>query len=246
MIGSDAIIRSQDIDDAQLIGKEIKLITEQFPGKPLSSKVMSIRDGNLIIDKSGSGGLVNQLIHRQNIKVRFEYKGEPVEFTSLILPRTSGRIQIPLAPDITPLVRRQFVRFNLEKNIRLTYFDTGNIKSARLNKLKWIETAIANIGGGGVMSEMPNALSHDYYVILNLDFENIQVPDLLIGRVCHSHLGRDKKNLVGIEFIVKETVKEQLPHSLIRNLPPGIFAFDQDTRRELARRLEKTYGKNIE
>src|SRR3989304_3135803 len=91
------ILSSQTIDYSKLVGREIQLRTEQFSGRILSTKVIAITDGNLIIDRSGSAGRIDQLITNQNIEVIFDYKGESVGFTSKIIIPRPGRVQIPIA-----------------------------------------------------------------------------------------------------------------------------------------------------
>jgi len=245
MSSNSVIISSNDVDYNALVGRKVDIVTEQFPGKVLNAKVVGINNKSLVLDRSGSSGLINQLVGRQNLEVRFDYKGEPVVFVSTISPSTEGRIQVPIASDVKPLVRRQFVRFDLEKDIRLTYFDIRYIKTARLNKMKWMEISTANIGGGGLLAVMPAALEDDNYLIMNLGFEDLNIPHLLMGRVCHCRRDDNKKYLVGVEFIVKEYHKDNLPSSLLRNLPGSIFVFDDEARKKLACYLAEKYGNNI-
>jgi c-di-GMP-binding flagellar brake protein YcgR len=245
MSSDTIVINSRDIDYTGLVGRKVSIVTEQFPGKMLSAKVLAITNNALVIDRSGSSGLVNQLVARQNLEVRFDYKGEPVVFTSTVSSPQEGRLQLPIAPDVRPLVRRRFVRFDLEKDIRLTYFDDKHIKTARLNKLKWLETFTANIGGGGLLAVMPTILDNDNYLIINLGFDDLDIPHLMLGRVCHCQKDESKKFLVGVEFVTREYHKEVLPSSLTRNLPPGVFMFDNKARIKLAQYLAKKYGNKI-
>ncbi len=246
MSSNAALINSAKIDCSILVGKRIKIITEQFPGQALTTRIMSTGDNNLVLDKSGSEGKISQLIQKQNVNVQFEYKGQAIAFTSTIATSDSGRILIPIAESISPMVRRKFVRFEMDKVIRLTYFDEGNIKTARLNKLKWFETTIANIGGGGVLVFMPSMLADDNFILMNMNMDNLEFPHLILGRVCHSHRN-DKNNIVtGIEFITRENGGKIIPSSLVRNLPEAIFQFSNGTAKNLAKYLEKNNGNNIE
>jgi c-di-GMP-binding flagellar brake protein YcgR len=246
MIVKETLIDGNKIDYTILVGKNIHLITEQFPGIKLSTKIVSISDNNLVLDKSGSSGKIGQLIHRQNIMVQFEYKSEQVSFGSTIGTTSEGRIQIPLASNVNSLVRRKFIRFDLEKDVRLTFFDEPGIRSARLSKLKWIETSTVNVGGGGVLVVVPIALKKNDYVIMNFAFEKFELPHLILGRVCHGYRNSTKKIVAGIEFITRENAVRMLSPGLIRNLPQAALLFEDGTGKELAGFLEENNRINME
>jgi c-di-GMP-binding flagellar brake protein YcgR len=236
------VIDCDDIDHSVLVGREIKIRSEQFPGRVLYSKVIGVIERNLVIDRTGSLGLINQLVGSQNVEVHLTYKGEPIVFSSQISKPKEGRIQIPLAKNIIPQVNRRFVRVGLCKDIRLTYFDNISISSARLNKLKWLETKTVNMCGGGMLVEIPANLSNDYYTILHLGFQEFEMPSLLVGGIRHSREGTKNLYYIGIEFIVNEDHIERLPKALIRNLPPKLFEFNERIREDLSVFLIEKYG----
>jgi c-di-GMP-binding flagellar brake protein YcgR len=240
----EPIIIGKDVDFASLLGCEIKLKTEQFPKRMLVTKVVSISGGNLIIDRSGSDGLVDQLIGKQNVVVFMDYKGQKVKFSSNISKPREERIQIPIADVIVPIIVREYERINMVKDVRLTYFDSASISSARLNKLKWLETNTKNLSGGGMLVEIPASLSNDYYMILHLGLDNFEIPKLLLGKICHSNQGDNNHYHTGVEFITREACREKLSKALLRNLPPTLFIFDRKMRRELASFIAGNLNKN--
>jgi hypothetical protein len=238
-----AIINSRDMDRSILIGREIKIRSEQFPGRMLTSRIVGFSGDNLVIDRSGSSGLIDQLIGHQNIEVSLIYKGQPVVFQSVILKPREGRIQIPLASRVVPQLRRQFIRYDLHQKVRLTYFDDASLSMARLNRLKWLETGTINMCGGGMLVELPTLLSAFNFVLVHLDLEGFSTPGLLVGRICHGYQAESKNCFVGIEFIIKEKRLDKIPSGLIRNLPARVFDFDGETRRKLSLYLTEKYGK---
>ncbi|RKX21767.1 MAG: hypothetical protein DRP51_03660 [Candidatus Zixiibacteriota bacterium] len=246
MSSNGVLIDRAKIDCSVLVGKRIKINAEQFPGQVLTTRIMSTGGNNLVLDKSGSDGKISQLIQKQNANVQFEYKGQAIAFTSTIVITDGGRVLIPMAESLNPMVRRKFVRFDMEKTIRLTYFDERNIKTTRLNKLKWFETTIANIGGGGILAFMPSMLADDNFILMNMNMDNLEFPPLILGRVCHSHRNNKKKIVTGIEFITREISGKIIPSSLIRNLPEAIFQFNNGTVRYLTKYLEENNRNNIE
>ncbi len=233
------IIDSRNIDFASLLGTEIRLKTEQFPNRMLQSKIISISSGNLVIDRSGSNGLVDQLIGKQEIEVQLVYRGQLVMFQSNISKPREERVQIPIAEIVTPIFSRQFERINMSQDVRLAYFDNASISSARLNKLKWLETRTVNISGGGMLVEIPANLSAEFYMIFQLALEDFDLPSLLLGRICHCNLGKDNRYQTGVEFITREIYSQKLPQILVRNLPPKLFTFNGDNQKDLDRFLTR-------
>lgn len=230
-----AIIKLAEVDRRDLVGREIKIKCDQFADKILDSKVVGISGDNLIIDRSGSSGLVNELINNQKIAAYLDYKGQQVVFYSQVSSPHRGRLHIPLPQNIFPETNRAFKRISLMKDIRLAYFNNSHISSTRLNKLKWIETKTANIGGGGVLVQVPSDLTEEFYMIIHLGFENLSIPKLLLGNVRHSQHDPGNQFFVGVEFIINENYKFKLPHTLIRNLPVQLFEFNDPAREKLAR-----------
>jgi c-di-GMP-binding flagellar brake protein YcgR len=246
MLPPNIYIKSAGIDYSRLVGREVKIRTEQFPGKLLSARVVAFTEKNLVIDRSGSSGLINDLINHQPVEVSFEYKGEPVVFSSKICIPRQGRLQIPIASDVRPQVRRQFLRLEVPSNIRLTFFDDTNISSVRLSKLKWLETNAINISGGGILIGLPLFFPKDNYMILHIDLSEIIIPQLMVGRIRHKQKGDNNLTNVGVELVIREDCSEKLPNSLLRNLPLKLFDFDEKTRSGLASFLVDKYGNNID
>jgi c-di-GMP-binding flagellar brake protein YcgR len=239
------MLDSRIVDFSHLVGREIKIRTEQFPDRVLTTRIISIKEKNLVLDRGGEGGLIDQLVHRQKVQVSFDYRGQPVTFHSQILAHNESKIAIPIASKVAPQLRRKYIRFDLEKEIRLTYFDPARISSARLNKLKWLETPSINISGGGVLVRLPQRLNTDNYIVLNMDMGDFELPRLMVGRVRHCMNANKSGSLVGVEFVVKEKCSEILPAELIKSLSPSFFDFNQKIRDDMARFLEKVYKNNI-
>ena len=231
------VINSREIDYSKLVGREIKIRTEQFPGQMLSTKILAVTDNNLVIDRSGSCGRIDQLINNQKIEVFFDYKGEPVEFVSRISVPRAGRLQIPIALNVNPQVRRQFVRVNLARDVRLTLFDDSSIGYVRLSRMKWLETSTVNISGGGMLINVPLLPTTEEFTVLHLILDDFVLPKLMVGRIRHRRRSDGNKNCLGIEFVVRESCFEKLPRNLLRNLPLKFFDFDEKKRTELANYL---------
>ncbi|UCD94048.1 MAG: hypothetical protein JSU69_09795 [Candidatus Zixiibacteriota bacterium] len=243
MASDRTVIHSKDIDFSELVGREIEMRTEQFPGKSLTSKVLSITGDNIVIDRSGPEGLIDSLIHNQEVEVLVNYRGEPVIFNSKIAIPSKGKLRIAVAEELFPVTNRKFERIEIHQEVRLTYFDDISIVTTRLNKLKWIETKTVNISGGGMLVEIPVNLTADFYMILNLGLEGVDLPDLMVGSVRHSRPAMASLFHIGVEFITRECYRQKLPKSLVRNLPQKLFEFDNKSRDNLDIYLVGKYGK---
>ena len=216
------VVKGAEIDFSGLVGREIMLRTDQFPGKNLSTRVMAIRDNCLVIDRSGSVGLVDHLIHNQPLEVSFQLKGQPVRFLSVLDCPREGRLQIPIGEEIYPQGRRKFGRVELVSDVQLTLFDEQSIGAVRLNRLKWLETKTINVSGGGMLVTLPLQIVSDHYLLLHLRLEDVELPKLLVGRTRHVIVTEKYKSQVGVEFIVRE--------DRIRHLPVKLFDFNSETR----------------
>ncbi|MBN2227410.1 MAG: PilZ domain-containing protein [candidate division Zixibacteria bacterium] len=231
------VVKGAEIDFSGLVGREIMLRTDQFPGKSLSTRVMAIRDNSLVIDRSGSGGLIDQLIHNQPLEVYFQLKGQPARFMSVLACPREGRLQIPIGQEIYPEGRRKFERVDVVSDVQLTLFDEQSIGAVRLNRLKWLETKTINVSGGGMLVTLPLQVVSDHYLILHLQLEDVELPKLMVGRTRHVTITEKYQSLVGVEFIVREDRFAKVPKSIIRHLPVKLFDFCTDSRDELDRYL---------
>ncbi|MFH2036172.1 MAG: PilZ domain-containing protein [Candidatus Zixiibacteriota bacterium] len=231
-MSNQPIIEKEAINRADFMGRELTIKSEQFPGRILTTKVVGIYGDCLLIDRSGSGGLVNELINNQKISVQVTYRGEPVIFESKIVSPMKGRMYIPISQQLIPKIFRAFERYSLMLDVRLAYFNNTGISTTRLNRLKWLETKTKNISGGGIMVNLPVDLTKDFFMILHLGWDHPDVPKLLLGQVRHSHQAGNKFD-VGIEFVIKETYRNNLPVSLIRNLPEKLFEFSDAGRKKM-------------
>jgi len=244
MSSDNIILASNEVDFTELVGREIKFKTEQYSGRILTTRVVSVRDDSLIIDRSGSSGLVNQLIPNQKIEVDFVYKGQPVVFVSKIIVPREGRMQIPIASEVIPRLQREFMRLDLDKQVKLAIFDEIHISAARLNRLKWLETRMLNLSGGGMLVAIPGRIENDCYFIIHFKLENFELPNLVIARARHVRSGEGNYSDVGVEFIVREERRDKLPRSIIQNIPDVMFGLDKLKRDDLSEFLLKIH-KNI-
>ena len=231
------ILHKAGVNFSDLVGREIRLRTEQFQNQVLKTRVLAISDNSFVIDRSGSSGLVDQLIPNQKVEVEFTYKGQLAGFDAKIVSPHEGRIVIPIAGEIVPKNARQFARYCLESEVQLALFDEHNISAARLNKLKWLKTNTTNLSGGGMLVLIPGIITNDCFMILHLPLNGIDLPKLIVGRTRYFLPGQAGKNQVGVEFITKEDRQTKLPKTIIRNLPEKLFEYDAGWRRKLSRHL---------
>lgn len=237
MVEDQIKIDKNGITFSDLVGREIRLKTEQFQNQVLVTRVLAVSDNCLVVDRSGSSGLVDRLIPNQKIEVEFIYKGQVAGFGSRIMTPHEGRMVIPIAQEVLPRNARRFERYCFENEVQLALFYEHNISAARLNKLKWLKTSTTNISGGGMLVIIPGIITGDCYMILHLPLGGIDLPKLMVGRTRYFLPGQAGKNQVGVEFIIREDRQTKLPRTIIRNLPEKLFEYDEGHRQKLSRHL---------
>ncbi|HPI33019.1 MAG TPA: hypothetical protein PLR32_06855, partial [candidate division Zixibacteria bacterium] len=62
-------------DLSTLVGRKVTLYAEQFPGKPLTSRVTVAAGKAITIDRSGHAGLIANLVNNQRVVLQIVYKG---------------------------------------------------------------------------------------------------------------------------------------------------------------------------
>jgi len=223
-------IDTAQLDLSQLVGYEIVIFSEQFPGKKLTSKILSSSDKEVTIGRSGSGGLVDHLVNRQNIYAQFEYRGQRVAVRGMVRRTRGGKCTIILESQMVPLLRRQFNRMAIDSPVRLAVVPTSGFNSVKLEKLRWLETRTLNVSGGGAMLTHSCQLGESTCLLVNMNIENAAFPPLMTACVRHSSPNGMGSYRVGIEFVIKETYRKTTPPGAVSQVPAAALRYSSDTR----------------
>lgn len=228
-----------------LVGKNIDLISEQFKGKPLTSRVVLVNDMTITIDKSIDTDQLDKLSNNQEIIVQFDFNGQRISVNGVFYRTLNRRYNIELGDKLVPLSRRRYVRYRKSHQIKCATMPTMGFSHSKMSRLRWLETESINISSGGTLMMMPANLAKNTYLIMNLKAEEIGFPNLLIAQVKHSTPADGFNYNVGVEFIVNEHKEKHFPLLTIRRLSPNAFQFDTSRRVKIEKNLNQQM-QNIE
>ncbi|UCE23380.1 MAG: PilZ domain-containing protein [Candidatus Zixiibacteriota bacterium] len=235
--GDKASISIDAVDLSSLVGREIVLFTEQFQGKPLSTKVIMVNNGILSVDRSGHSGMIDTLINNQKTIVQFTLKGQRISVDAKLKRTGGGKCCLELGEKLVPLSRRKFKRYDWACPVRCAVLPPSNVDAHRLARLRWIETDSVNFSSGGVLVCLPKQLTSKSYLLLNIDTNEIEFPTLVIGQVRYSYPIDSFRFKIGIEFIVNDVKEKHFAPAIIKKLPRAVFEYSASRRSELNREL---------
>mgnify|MGYP000957631199 CR=1 FL=1 len=219
-------VEIERFDFSTLVGHRIVLFAEQFPGKPLASRV-TVASGKFIsIDRSGGDGLIDSLVNNQRVVLKIDYKGQPVSVAATLKRNESGGCRILLGETVTPLLRRRFVRVPITCPFRFAAIPSSRFSDASLARLRWLETETLSLSGGGTMIRFSSLIEPPTYLFANVARADFGFPALVLGQVRSSFAPETGRWHIGIQFIPRELRREHLPLPTIRQMPASVFALD--------------------
>ncbi len=226
------------LDISHLVGHEISLYSEQFPGKEIPARVTSAHDRLLVVDGSASAAVIDNLVHGQTVIARLEYKGQKVSVRAQLKRTVGGRCQLHLDEKVTPLSQRQYRRINLEASVRLAAFPATTFVRKNLPRLRWIETQIVNFSSGGALIVVPGILERDIFLLLSITLTTDLFPPLIIGQVRHCFAAENGRFHSGIEFFISEKFKSQAAPANVHELPSVVLSYSSRQREQLNKRIQ--------
>jgi len=230
-------VDASHFDFSLLVGHEVTLFSEQFPGKPLKSKVILARNGEVSIDRSGGSGLIDSLVSNQKVTMRVMYKGQHISVPATLKRSSGGKCRMIVEDRVVPLSRRRFTRVFLSRPVKLAVIPVSTFSRNKLARLRWLETVTVNISGGGVLIDFSSCLEKPTYLFLNIDLVEFPFPPLVLGQVLYS-LPRDNGHfLVGLEFIVREEREKRFSLTTLKQLPHVVFEYGKQERVELNNKI---------
>lgn len=225
------------IDFSLLVGREATLFSEQFPGKPLISRVIQAGDREIVIDRKSHSGMIDNLVNNQKVIIRVPYKGQQVTVPAILKRAGKGKCRLLVGDKIVPLSRRRFARMVLSRSVKLAVMPVSTFHRKKLATLRWLETVTLDISGGGVLIDFSNYLENPTYLFMNIDLSEFSFPSLVLGQVLYC-LPRDTSHFsVGLEFIIRESSGHHFPATTLRQLPRAVLAYGEEDRMELNKKI---------
>ena len=222
---------------AELVGRDIKVFSEQMPGKELRSKVLAVQSQMIQIYSGGPANLIENLVNNQNVVLQCIYRGEELSIAARFKRLGGGKCHLYLEEKVKPLSQRRFRRVTLVRPVRLAAFPLN--QSARQGKghLRWIDTDTINFSSGGAMVALPSGLDRRSCLLMSLDLQDIKFPSLILATVCHAAQVDLGSFRTGVEFVVREQSVELLPQTRRRDLPGAVFDYSIADRDRLNREI---------
>ncbi|MBU2532122.1 MAG: PilZ domain-containing protein [Alphaproteobacteria bacterium] len=224
-------------DFSTLVGHKVTLFADQFPGKPLASRVVVANGNTIAVDRSGSSGLIDNLVNNQQIVLQVKYKGEPVSVQATVRRTDGGGCKIHLGETVVPLLRRRFRRLPLVRTVRLATLPMATFSTKTLAMLRWVETDTVDVSGGGALIKYTSALEYPTYLFMNVACSEADFPSLLLGQVRYSISVETGRWNVGVEFIPRESRRKHFAFATIRQMPAAVFAYDEAMRADMNQKL---------
>ncbi|MBI5266662.1 MAG: hypothetical protein HY851_05455 [candidate division Zixibacteria bacterium] len=225
------------LDLAELVGREIRLYTDQIPGKELRSKVLAVQDRQLQIFTGGPTSLIENLVNNQNVVLQYVYRGEELAVRARLRRAGGGKCYLHLEEKVTPLRQRRFRRVTLTRPVRLAVFPMNPTTRAGLGQLRWLATDSINFSAGGSMVALPSGLERRTYLLASMDIHDLDFPSLILCQVCHAHQSETGPFRTGLEFVTREQSTRVVPPERRRDLPGAIFDYSAEDREKLNRTI---------
>lgn len=230
---------------AELVGRDIKVFSEQMPGKELRSKALAVQSQMIQIYSGGPANLIENLVNNQSVVMQCIYRGEELSFAAKFKRLGGGKCHLYLDETVKPLSQRRFCRVNLVRPVRLAAFPLNQSARQGIGHLRWVDTDTINFSSGGAMVALPSGLDRRACLLMSLDLQDVKFPSLILATVCHAaqiDLGSFR---TGVEFIVREQSTELLPQARRRDLPGAVFDYSIADRERLNKEIS-TWPNDIE
>lgn len=240
MTGKQVIVETEDLgfesfrlELSLLVGQELRVYSEQYPGLALMTRVQAVKERELQINQGGPENRLDDLIDNQQIILQFSYRGQKIAVKALFKKTSGGRCYLTLDEKVVPLSQRKFRRIGLINTVKLAAFPLKAFNSRIISRLRWKETETINFSSGGVLLNTTSFLEPGTYMLLNIGLSETSFPPLVLGRVCHCSPAMETSFRTGLEFIVKERGEQLVSAADRKHLPAAIFTYTSVDREKL-------------
>lgn len=223
---------------AELVGRDIKVFSDQMPGKELRSKVLAVQN-RMIQIYSGGASLIDNLVNNQGVVLQCIYRGEELSIAARFKRLGGGKCHLYLEEKVKPLRQRRFRRVTLVRPVRLAAFPLNQATRQGIGHLRWISTDTINFSSGGAMVALPSGLERRSCLLMSMDMHDVKFPSLILATVCHAAQVDLGPFRTGVEFVVREQSTDLIPSARRRDLPGAVFDYSLQDRENLNRDIAK-------
>lgn len=128
---------------------------------------------------------------------------------------------------------RQFTRCNSNFSVKCAIMPKITIHPLRFTRLRWLQTESANFSSGGILVNLPEKINVGSYLLLNIETELNNFPNITIGQVRYCTYKRPFEFKTGLKFIINERKEIHFSNLAINRLPKDFFEYDNYKRNEI-------------
>ena len=226
-------IDGSKLDLSYLVGREVGVFCDQFPGKEIKGRVHSAQDRQLEIEGGSKNHHLENLVNNQSVILQFPYKGQTVSVRALLRRTTGGRCLFLMEEKIIPLSQRRHRRIEINRNAKLAAIPMSTFVRAKLPHLRWLETTTLNFSSGGALIEIPSYLEKGVYLLVHVDVKSELLPMLVLAQVRHCYSAEVGRFSTGVEFVVREVAGKSVSPTAMKELPPASLSYSVIDREKL-------------
>jgi len=232
------------LDLSRLVGFRIKVYSEQFRGRELSTKIVAASGRRLTAESGNRHEAIDNLVNHQRVILQFSYRGQEVSVKAMLQKTGGGRCCFELEDAVTPLSHRRFYRVNLESKVNLAPFPSTGVLSHKLGKLRWMETTASNFSAGGVLVSVPTLLHDSVRLLVNVQQKHFSFPSLVLVKVRHSYQADEIQCRAGMEFVTREVARRMFSPFQMTDMPQVLLSYT-NARRETLNRVIREWDSTI-
>lgn len=221
------------LDVAGLVGHQIGLFSDQYPGRELPVRVLSVQGNMMLIDGSATRNALDNLVSNSSVTIRFTYRDQVISVKAAFRRSSGGRVVLYLDEAVTPLMQRKFVRVAMVATVNLAPLPKVSYGNRQLAQLRWLQTQSINFSAGGMLLSIPSYLEKSVLVLCNFTLEQLDFPALVVAQVRHCRQADPGHFHTGIEFQTGDHLRDLLSGDRLRELPRAAFEFSTEMRTEL-------------
>jgi hypothetical protein len=231
------------LDLARLVGFQLKVYSDQLPGKELRTRVVSSTEDAISVEAGQPPTLLESLVHNQKVILQFPYRGQDISVRARLRRTDSGRCSFVLDDTATPLSQRRFQRVKMEATVTLAPFPAGGLNCAKLGRLRWMQTDAVNFSAGGALIVLPTRVDSAARLLINMQQDQYRFPSLILAKVRHSYQADESRAHTGVEFVTTEAARRIFSTYQMTDMPSVLFSYSNADREQLNRYIKDKFPK---
>lgn len=206
-----------------------------------TSRVTEIADDFLTISRPDYLRGKTLLAGNRTVVINFTRADAAYSFSARIVdqePKSESEMQLVELGKIARVQRRRFVR--IDKMNKILYAPIPKPLSHRLVLSDEVfKTSFShNISAGGILIPVSQKIKSGQFLVLKMHHNDLEGLPSFITVICrHVRIDNKKRNLAGLEFILREDLNQYLTPGEIKLLPEKYIKFDMRSQNQLTQAI---------